>query len=236
MLTLIALAAFASSPTIPDHVENLKWEATKVPVMDEPKPTQKFSGPEWEKIQKRKAPSCGKTPLWRVSQASQIEAVATKEKTVEVKGKFSRFWAYAEESKGMISGSGFLDLTSWDSGLAARDYRVMKYVFGVEKKGASVLPFRFSIANPEALQNAQSPLSLQFNFRGTEFDQKLPVRVEKQEGGQWKIETLSPQRFSFLSAATLPFFSQLLELCNHRFLASFAGIQLSLVLENPCLH
>jgi hypothetical protein len=235
LFLFFSLSAFASSPTLPDHIENLKWEATKVPVMDEPKPSEKFSLPEWEKIRKLKSPSCGKRPVWRVSEASQIEAIATKEKTVEVKGKFSRFWAYAEESKETLTGNGYVDLTSWDSSLAARDYRVMKYVFGVEKKGASVLPFRFSLPGGKALQNGESKLRLQFNFRGTEFDQNLPVRLEKQKEGQWKIETLAPQRFTFLSKANLPFFAQLLELCNHQFLASFARIQLSLVLENPCL-
>ncbi len=236
MLAYIALAltAFAAPPTIPEHVENLKWEATKVPILDEAKPIEKFSVPEWEKIQKMKPPVCGKSPLWRVSPTSQVEAIATKEKNVQVKGKFSRFWAYAEESQAALTGSGYLDLTSWDSGLVPRDYRVMKYVFGVEKKGGSVLPFRFSVPRWSTVQTGESTLRLQFTFRGVEFDQNLPVRVEKQEGGQWKIETLAPQRFAFLSAANLPFFSQLLELCNHRFLASVAGIQLSLTLENPC--
>jgi hypothetical protein len=238
LIALAALSAFATSPrTIPEHIENLKWEATKVPVLDESKPTEKFSVPAWEKVQKAKGPVCGKSPVWRVSPESQVEAIATKEKTINVKGKFSRFWAFAEESNQTLTGNGFIDLTSWDSGLAPRDYRVIKYVFGAEKKGASVLPFRFVVARWNTLQeSSESSLQLQFTLRGTAIHQTLPVRIEKQKNGLWKIDTIAPKRFVFLSAANLPSFSQLLELCNHQFLASFADIQLSLLLENPCQH
>jgi hypothetical protein len=233
-VAFFAVSFSAWGQPVPEHFENPEWDASKPPILDEAKPNDVYASKAWTRVLAAKPPRCGKQAIWRVSPESVIAATATKEKDVGVKGKFSRFSAFAHQKKESLEGAGSLDLSSWDSGLAPRDYRVMKYVFHVEEKGQSVLPFKFSVAKWTPAQTQwESTLRLQFRFKGISFDKNFPVKVSI-ENGKARVAMVAAERFTFLSAKGVAAFQKLLTLCNHHFLATFADIQLDLNLENTC--
>lgn len=234
LLILGASLVGARPDTVPVDVENKAWDAKKLPVLTESAPSEKHSAAEWKKAQSVPTPKCGKTPVWKVSPKSVIEATATKEKTVAVKGKFTRFLANAIQTDHMLRGSGFLDLSSYDSGLPARDHRVRKYVFGVEEKGNAVLPFEWAVESfTPAVASWKSALVLKFQFRGQQVQLRVPAQFQA-KGRGIHVTSETAQRFTFLTSATLPAFGKLIELCNHQFLGSYADVSVDLTLENVC--
>lgn len=232
-----ALLLAASSNGVPEQVENLAWDPQKAPVMEETPPSDKYSKKEWQRVTQAKAPKCKKgETLWKVGQTSLIEATATKETSLGVKGKFSRFSALAHEKAGKLLGAGSLDLSSWDSGVAPRDYRVIKYVFATQEAGHSVLPFKFRVENWAPQQGTWvSPVALQFRFQKTPVELTFPAHI-KTEGKVIRVTSAESKRFTFLSPKNLGAFQKLMELCNHHFLASFADISFDFILEDACPH
>ncbi len=235
--TLCFVPCFVFANPVQDQIENAKWDPKKTPVAEESAPNDKHSKSEWEKVATTKAPACkAGESRWKVAASSTVEAAATKEKNLAVKGKFSRFTATAVEGSGKLAGEGFLDLSSWNSGVAPRDYRVLKHVFAVEEAGQTVLPFKFTLPTwaPKQTQWV-SPLILQFTFQGKPVELTFAATL-KAEGKNVRITSAEPKRFTFLSEKRKGAFQKLLELCNHHFLASFADVSLDLTLEEACPH
>ncbi len=232
---LFPMALFAAkAKPIPEQIENKAFDVKKVPLIDEAKPSEKFSGPEWRKASTEKPPSCATGAVWQLEMPSTIEATALKEKTVGVKGKFSRFIGHGKESGEALVGSGALDLSSWDSGLPPRDYRVMKHVFHVEKKGAAVLPFKLRIDTWATSRGTwESPIVLDFKFRGIPVHQTFAAHLNA-DGETVHVKSGEPERFTFLNAAGLPSFQKLMSLCNHQFLASYANVAFDVTFKRAC--
>ncbi|MBY0371165.1 hypothetical protein K2X33_10795 [bacterium] len=228
---IVSSVAFA----VPEQIENKKFEPPKAPVLEESRPSDQFSKAEWEQSTKALEPDCKRGALWVLHPTeSKIEGIAFKEKTVPVKGAFARVAAVARTGKSGLNGEGSLDLSSWDSLLPARDYRVMKYVFGVEEKGNSVVPFRFHVAqwNP-AKKEWKATLKLSFHFRGQAVSLDIPATFKAEKG---KVTAVAAQakRFTFLTDKNVPGMEKLMELCNHHFLASYADVSFSAVFEESC--
>lgn len=233
-LALFAAKGKPANKPVAEQIENKAFDAKKVPILDEAKPSEKFSAPEWRKAAAEKPPSCGAGNVWVLDVPTTIEATATKEKTVGVKGKFSRFVGHAKESGESLVGSGALDLSSWDSGLPARDYRVMKYVFNVEQKSATVLPFKMRVETWAPSRGTwESPIALDFKFRGIPVHQTFAARLNA-EGETVHITSGEPERFTFLNAAGMPGFQKLMSLCNHQFLASYANVAFDATFKSAC--
>lgn len=234
-LALLPALVLTAADPLPADIENKAFDPAKPPVIDEAVPSTHYSASEWKIASGMKAPACGKGAVWKVAPTSSIQGIATKEKTVQVKGKFSRFVAFASQKALALKGSGALDLSSWDSGLAPRDYRVQKYVFGVEEPGKTVLPFQFEfkIWNPKAT-DWESPLLLSFKLHGQQFSHIFPAKLHA-EGNQVKITTAESKRFTFLTSGQQTAFAKLMELCNHHFLSSYADIALDLTLDQVCV-
>ena len=153
-----------------------------------------------------------------------------------MKGKFSRFSAYAHPKGSQLLGAGSLDLASWDSGVPARDFRVLKHVFSVEEAGRSLLPFKFTLETWLPEQEAwESPLVLQFKFQDQPLELRIPSQVKK-EGKTIRVVSAEGKRFTFLSPKRMTAFHKLMELCNHHFLASFADLSFDFTLEDACPH
>lgn len=232
MKTVLFAAAILGSlafGTVPEHVENKAYAPGKMPALEEPAPSLKFADSEWLDVRPIRAPKCDSGEVWRLFTTHQIAAAAIKEKSIPVKGTFKRVFAYATSGEENFKGSGAVDLSSYDSGLPARDYRVLKHVFAVEKKGKSVLPFTFVLTKKEP-----QTLKVDFKFEGTPISLEFPVKT-KREGGRVTVKTQKAARFTFLTSENMDAFSQLIQKCNHQFLASFADVSLDFVLENVCI-
>lgn len=233
-LALFAAKGKPAAKPMAEQIENKAFDAKKVPIIDEAKPSEKFSGPEWRKASAEKPPACTTGAVWVLDMPTTIEATATKEKTVGVKGKFSRFVGYGKESGEALVGAGSLDLSSWDSGLPPRDYRVMKYVFNVEQKGATVLPFKVRIDTWAPSRGTwESPVGLEFKFRGIPVKQTFAAHLNA-DGDTVHITSGEPERFTFLNTAGLPGFQKLMSLCNHQFLASYANVAFDATFKKAC--
>ncbi len=239
MKHLFFLAAILQSTSlfaqVPDHIENKNYSPEKGLVMTEDKPSERFSVPEWKKASQIPLPSCTKgTRVWRLLHKSKIEATATKDQNLPVKGGFSRFHAVGQSALNAFKGTGVLDLSSWESGVPARDYRVQKHVFSVEQENKSVVPFTFSLEiwNPKAV-DWESPLVLNIVFLGEPISLTFPVRLHS-DGKTVRVSSPEAKRFTFLQPSNMGTFAKLMTLCNHKSLASFVDLSLDLQFEPTC--
>jgi hypothetical protein len=234
-LALLPAFVLTAAAPLPADIENKAFDPAKPPIIDEAATSTQYSAPEWRIASAIKAPACGKGAVWKLGASSAIQGIATKEKTVQVKGKFSRFAAFASQNGVTLKGSGVLDLSSWDSGLAPRDFRVQKYVFGAEEPGKAVLPFQFDfkIWNLKA-GDWESPLTLKFKLHGQDVSLTFPAKLHA-DGKSVKVTTVEQKRFTFLTAGQQGAFAKMMELCNHHFLASYADVALDLHFEQVCV-
>ncbi len=241
-LACISATSFAGGgKRFSEHYENKSWDANKPPVVDEPAINPKYAAGNWEKAMRAASTYCDSKRSLIASNGSRLEAVGVKEHNVEVRGAFLRFRTclLPEPEKGKAAGIGWVDLTSWDSGLAARDRRVTRYVFGVETPDQSIAPFEFEVTpwklpavpvkpgTPVAADTWNANAKAVVNFRGTPITVEFPVTVTN-DGGKTHMLTNQPFRLDFMNELVESGFRQMMELCNHHFLAAFSLVNLDL--------
>lgn len=226
-----ALISMVGLAQIPEHVQNPEFAPGKAIPMEEATPSLKVAQAEWQTAQQQKA-DCKKGPARVLRSGGKIEVTAFKEKTVPVKGTLSRALAEGHVHQSILKGNGFIDLSSWDSKVPARDYRIQKYVLGVEEPGA-VLPFNFEVSRWVPGQGKwNADFTIQAQFRGLPLKIALPASMTV-EGKSVRVTT-QPGRFKFLSETHRKAFEKLMSLCNHQFLASYVDLSLDVVFDETC--
>lgn len=225
----------------PEQFENPKWDATKPPVIDEPPIEISKAAMAWDKAMKESSPFCDSKRSLIASNGSRLEAVGVKDKNIEVRGAFLRFRTclLPEPEAGNARGQGWVELGSWDSGLAARDRRVTRYVFGVERDGQSIAPFDFEVTPwrlPPPKQSPDTPapedswdatLKARVTFRGLPVPVEFPVTVIR-KNGVTRLFSKKDAQLSFMSEAVEKGFQEMMALCNHKFLATYSLVSFDL--------
>ncbi len=239
ILVPLALLAFSSGKpdSVPEHFENKAYDVTKIPIPDEPELNLANATSEWEALGVVEPPSCETQSVWKLVGKPDVSGTAIKEKLAPVQGRFTRVQAHLlGEPKGPVTkGMGYLDLSSWDSGNLPRDRRVARYVFGVEEKGVSALPFTFTLGEWKDKGSWETTLKLQFEMLGKAQSLDLPVKVDR-KGDTVSIITTTPEkgRFTYATPEYTERIMQLLDRCNHQFLASYADVTLHLTFKKSC--
>jgi hypothetical protein len=229
----LALGFGSKRSKYPEHFENRKWDASKPPVIEEPPLKNQKAIAAWGKAVNEPSPYCDSNQSWIASNGSRLEAVGVKEHNIEVRGAFLRFRTclLPEPDRGIAAGQGWVEMSSWDSGLEARDRRVTRYVFGIEEDGQSITPFDFKIEpfNSAAKEGESwnASLTTKALFRGLVIQNDFPVKITWQKG-TYRIITEQPQQLNFMNAAVESGFRQMMDLCNHHFLAAFAFVNFDL--------
>lgn len=230
---------------IDEHIENKQWDPARPPIVDEPQLDQKEADKLWKKVAKEKSAVCDSKRSWHAQPSSRLEATAVKEHNVDVRGGFTRFriCVLPKPEEGKAQGEGWIDLSSWDSGLAARDRRVSRYVFGTEKAGQALVHFTFQVDPwklPTVKENPNTPrpddtwtatLNAEIQFRGMPIKASWPVTLVVKDGHPLQMTATNTSQLSFMQDSFLASFTEMMKLCNHHFLASFAKISFDLKLD-----
>jgi hypothetical protein len=241
LMSSATITAFSSKAKFPDHYENQKWDASKPPVVDEPAVNLELANAAWQSATKQ---ACEGPRSWVSNSNGRLEASGVKEHNVEVRGGFHHFTICLkpEAENGVAHGRGWIDLSSWDSGLAARDRRVTRYVFGVEHPDQSMATFDFTIdhwrlpqppvveGQPQPLDTWDATMKANIGFRGMQYTIETPTTVSTQGGNSVKLTTPKPLEFHFMQPVVEKGFEQMMALCNHHFLASYALVAFDLQL------
>src|SRR4051812_21275805 len=105
-LALVTVSALCFGAPVPEHFENKKFDPAKPPVVDEARPSDKYSAAEWKIASSIKLPPCADKAIWKARGESVIQGIATKEKTAQVKGSFRRFQVLGTQDGTSLKGSG----------------------------------------------------------------------------------------------------------------------------------
>jgi len=231
ILTLLfSNAVLAQTPPAEkDFVKNTKFVENGAPAADtapDLTQSQKKVAQEMEKVKVEVAKLCGqKKTVWMIDPAhSTLEVTAFKNLNLPVKGKFEHFSGYLVEKPGKSTATLWVDATSYNSGVAQRDHRVIQYLLGAtDAKNA--------LARLDLKQKGDKSISGNLDFRGKSHHLSAEVTV-KQDASSMQIQAASPLRLD----AKIPKgdFLKLMELCNHESMAKMVDLSFDLALQPAC--
>jgi hypothetical protein len=240
VLTLGICVSLFAGPS-GDNLENLKWDAKKVPPMNEP-PLKTTVAEEWRAASEKKpSEDCSKHEVWKTMPTSKVAVTVMKEIKTPVKGGFDHFTGYffTDPKTGAVSGGqGQVDLSSWDSHLEARDRRIQRYVFDVETAGKDVATVSFvfgkNFAFPKQGATSTGEVDVDVAMEGSHFKMNFPVKASRTSPKGVQLVTLQDASFTYATDEMKPRILKMMEICNHHFISSFVHVGWNLTLENTC--
>lgn len=231
VLTLLfSSAVFAQTPPAEkDFVKNSKYVENAAPAADAPlnlTESQKKVAQDMENVKATVIKLCGqKKKVWMIDPVhSLLEVTAFKNLNLPVKGKFEHFSGYVVENPGKSTAALWVDATSYNSGVAQRDHRVIQYLLdATEPKNA--------VARLDLRQKGEKTVGGKLHFRGKSHTVTADVTV-KQDATSLHIQSANPVRLD----AKIPKgdFLKLMELCNHESMAKMVDLSFDLALQPAC--
>lgn len=217
---------FSGKKAIPEHIENKKFNAQAIPILDEPEVNTAFAKAEWKEIQQAQAPSCDEKQVWEISlEDSRLDITSMKNKDAPVTGRFDRYsiMILADKSESEAGGIGSIDLSSWNSDNLPRDNRVKRYILGVEKADHSVAPFSFAITPWKKTGKWDATVTIDLTLNKKPHQLTVPVRIERKKKSL-TMNSTGEGRLVYASHDLMGDITTLLERCNHHFLSSFVKV------------
>ena len=216
-------------PSEIDFVKNPRFVENGPPAADSPLDltlSQKKVAQEMEKLKTDVTKLCGqKKVVWMIDpEHSTLEVTAFKNLNLPVKGKFEHFSGYLVEKPGKSTATLWVDATSYNSGVAQRDHRVIQHLLGAtDAKNA--------VARLNLKQKNDKSISGNLDFRGKSHRFEADVTVKRDEKTM-RIQPTTPVRVN----AKIPKsdFLKLMELCNHESMAKLVDLSFDLTLQPAC--
>jgi len=155
---------------------------------------------------------------------SIIEVTAFKNLNLPVKGKFEHFSGYLVEKPGKSTATLWVDATSYNSGVAQRDHRVIQYLLGATNA-------KNALARLDLRQSGEKSIVGKLHFRGKSHALAADVTV-KQDIKRLYVQSTNPVRVE----AKIPKadFLKLMELCNHESMGKLVDLSFDLALQPAC--
>lgn len=168
-----------------------------------------------------------------VAEKSTVKVTTFKNFNAPVAGKFKHYDGYIAWTKDKAQPEAHLliDTTSWDSGVEARDLRVMMHLLKSDKKANAVADLDMSYKGQDALQPGMRDTKGTLNLRGKKYDLMASNRTSK-DGLNWVVKSNAPARL----AANLPKgdLREIMKYCNHKALTSTVDLEWSLTFAPAC--
>jgi hypothetical protein len=127
---------------------------------------------------------------------------------------------------------GAIDLSSYNTGNEARDRRVQRLIFEVEKEGLSTAELTGQMRDWKK-GNFSTLTEVTLNFKGREEGLLFPSKV-RQRRNDVKLTSNHETRMTFASTSILENIYKLMERCNHQSIASFADISFDVTFKKAC--
>jgi hypothetical protein len=241
VLLFLALFLPVGLPADNSHLENPTFDAKLLPKTNEPAISEAKVKKTWAQAEKQKpSTTCATSQVWKSKKPSKVTVTAMKNKTIPVKGWFDHLEVYAfadPKTHGLSKGEGKIDMTSWGSGSQDRDRRVQRYVFDVESDDHSVSSFRFNFPNdakiPTPGSKAKMDLESDITLRGEHFKVIFPVSAEM-IGKDLHLVSEKEATLTYVTDASKAKVMEMIKLCNHQYLSTFANISLDILFEDSC--